>query len=61
MQEEAIGSRMIAYRAKHNISQEELANQAKLCVMTINAIENGKREPTKLTRAKIEQIIAKEE
>ena len=61
MSEKPIGVRMLEYRAKHNMSQEEFANVTKLCLMTVNAIENGKREPTKLTRAKIEQELAKED
>ena len=56
-----IGQRMVEYRAKHNISQEEFAIKAHVCLMTVNHVENGKREPTKLTRAKIEQIIKEDE
>lgn len=59
--EQSIGSRIVEYRAKHNISQEEFANRCKLCIMTVNAIENGKREPNKLTKAKIEQLIENKE
>lgn len=56
-----LSEKMIDYRAKYNISQEEFANKCKLCLMTVNAIENGKREPNKLTKAKIEQLIENKE
>ena len=56
-----IGQRIIAYRAKHDMSQEDFAIKAHVCLMTVNYVENGKREPTKLTRAKIEQIMREDE
>lgn len=52
-----LGKRMIAYRARHNMSQEELAQKAKLSVMTVNFAENGTRTISKLTRWKIELAI----
>lgn len=53
--------RMIEYRAKERITQVELANRCGLTVQTINSIENGKQIPTKVTVAKIELIVGKEQ
>ena len=49
--------RMLAYRAKYNLSQEEFAERAQLSLMTVNAVENSRRTPTALTRAKIERVL----
>lgn len=51
--------RMIRYRAVHNMSQEEFARKCSLSKQTINAVENGIQEPSKITREKI--IIVLEE
>lgn len=59
--EDELGRRMLEYRAAHDMSQEEFAIKARLNVMTVNTIENGKRKPTKLTRMKIEQIMKEDE
>ena len=53
--------RMIEYRARERINQQELANRCGLSKQTINSIENDSQEPTKVTRAKIELIIGKED
>ena len=54
--------RIIQYRAKHNVSQEDFANLCQVNVMTINSIETGKRKnPTQLTKAKIEMVLRKDE
>lgn len=53
----ALGEQVLEYRARHNISQEDFANLAKLNVMTVNAIENNKYNPTKLTVRKIEIVL----
>lgn len=54
--------RIIQYRAKHNVSQEDFANLCQVNVMTINSIETGKRKnPTQLTKVKIEMILRKDE
>ena len=59
--EDDLGRRILEYRARHDMTQEEFAIKARLNVMTVNSIENGKRNPTKLTRTKIEQIIKEDE
>ena len=56
-QENDMGTRILAYRARYNLSQQDFANRAKLSIMTVNAIENGKRKPAKLSRAKIEKVL----
>ena len=52
-----LSKKMIEYRAKENISQKELANRVGVSLQTINSIENGLQEPSKLTEAKIYLII----
>lgn len=53
--------RVLEYRARHNMSQQDFANVAHLNVMTVNNIETEKREPTQLTVTKIEMILKGEE
>lgn len=58
----SLKERILNYRAKHNVSQEDFANLCQVNVMTINSIETGKRQnPTQLTKAKIEMILRKDE
>jgi DNA-binding XRE family transcriptional regulator len=53
--------RMVEYRAKERISQTELADRCGVSYQTINSVENGTQEPSKVTQARIELIIGKEE
>lgn len=53
--------RMIEYRAKQRISQKELAEECGLSTQTINAVENKLQDPSKVTIAKIELVIGKED
>lgn len=53
--------RMIRYRARERINQQELANRCGLSKQTINSIENETQEPSKVTQAKIELVIGKED
>lgn len=57
---DSLKDRILRYRAKHNMSQEDFANLAQVNVMTINTIETGKRKPTQLTEAKIEMVLRKD-
>lgn len=58
----SLKERILQFRAKHNVSQEDFANMCQVNVMTINSIETGKRQnPTQLTKAKIEMILRKDE
>jgi len=56
-----IQDRLVIYRAKHRLTQKEMAERCGLSVMTISSVENGIQEPTRLTRAKIELVIGEEE
>lgn len=51
--------KMIEYRARENISQKEFARRVGVSLQTINSIENGLQEPSKLTEAKIYLTIEK--
>lgn len=53
--------RMVQYRAKERISQTELAERCGVSYQTINSVENGTQDPSRVTIAKIELIIGKEE
>lgn len=55
-----LGEKILEYRARHGMSQEDFANLVHVNVMTINAIENNRRTPMKATVKKIEMIIEKE-
>ena len=52
--------RMMDYRAAENISQTEMAKRVGVSKQTIYHIENGIQKPTRLTVAKIERVIGKE-
>jgi transcriptional regulator with XRE-family HTH domain len=56
-----LGERILEYRARHGLSQEEFANLVQVNVMTINAIENGKRKPLRITVKRIEMILQEDE
>lgn len=57
MEEKSLSEAMIEYRAKERISQTELAKRVGVSLQTINSIENGLQEPSKVTKAKIELVI----
>lgn len=52
---------MLNYRARNRISQKELARRCGVSVQTINYIENGLQNPSKITKIKIYLVINKEE
>ena len=54
-------SKMLEYRAKRNITQNELAERCGLTVQTITNIERCKQNPSRLTAEKIRLVIEKEE
>lgn len=56
-----LSERMVQYRAKEGISQTELAKRCRVSLQTINSVENETQTPSKLTIAKIELVIGKEE
>lgn len=55
-----LSERMIQYRARERINQQELADRCGVSKQTIYSIENDMQEPSKVTVAKIELIIGKE-
>ncbi|WP_373441343.1 helix-turn-helix transcriptional regulator [Metamycoplasma equirhinis] len=42
-----------------NISQEELAHNLGVSFQSVNRWENGKYEPTKLAKTKLDELFAK--
>jgi putative transcriptional regulator len=62
-------NKLKVFRAMHNMTQEDLAQEVKVTRQTINAIENEKYDPSlelsfrfsKLFKAKIEEIFSYEE
>lgn len=56
----SLSERMIEYRAKERINQQELADRCGVSKQTIYSIENDLQEPSKVTVAKIELVIGKE-
>lgn len=57
----SIAERMIEYRAKERINQQELADRCGVSKQTIYSIENGLQDPSKVTIAKIELVVGKEQ
>lgn len=56
-----LSERMVEYRARERISQGELAERCGLSLQTVNSIENETQTPSRVTLAKIELVIGKEE
>jgi len=54
---EDLAQKMIEYRAKESISQEELAERCNLSLKTISRVELGKSKCSKITLAKIKRIV----
>ena len=48
---------MVQYRAKHDLSQEKLAKLCGLSLQTVNSVENGLQNPSKLTEQKIRLVV----
>lgn len=56
----SLGEKILEFRVRHGMSQEEFANLVQMNVMTISAIENNKRKPLRITERKIEMIMEEE-
>ena len=52
--------KMVAYRARHNMTQEEFAKMVGLSIATVVNVETGRRGPNKTTRIKILDALARE-
>lgn len=61
MDKETLQRKMIVFRAKYNVSQRKLAKMCNLCVQTINTVELGIQNPSKITIQKILNVIEKGE
>ena len=55
-----LADRVLEYRARERINQQELAERVGVSKQTIYSIENGLQDPSKVTLAKIELVIGKE-
>ena len=53
-----IKEEMLKFRAKYNLSQTKCAKMAGITVQTWNQVELGQQSPSRLTEAKIMQIMA---
>ena len=52
---------MVQYRAKHGLSQEKLAKLCNLSLQTVNSVENGLQNPSRLTEQKIRLVVEEDE
>lgn len=57
----SLSERMIRYRAVERLNQQELADRCGVSKQTICSIENETQEPSKVTLAKIELVVGKDE
>lgn len=48
---------IVKLRVKMNISQEDLAKKIGVSFQSVNRWENGKYEPTKLAKAKLNELF----
>lgn len=55
-----LADRMVQYRAKERLNQRQLAERCGVSLQTINGIETGVQDPSRVTVAKIELVIGKE-
>ena len=56
-----LSDKMVVYRAKHRMSQKDFAELCGVSTQTINSIETGKQDPTRITEAKIRLVIEEED
>lgn len=52
-----LANKIILYRARHNLSQVEMAKRCNVTAQTISNIETGTQNPSKITVLKILQVI----
>lgn len=57
----SLQDRMVEYRARERLSQAEFAKRCGLSTQTVCSVENGQQDPSRITTAKIELVIGKEE
>ena len=51
-----IGKRIIQYRAKHNLSQLDMAEKLGVSRELVNKLENGKLKPSKIILVKMDLL-----
>lgn len=54
----ALRTDMIKYRAKNNVTQEELAKNCGVSNSTIQSVENGWNKPTARTYMRIKMVVS---
>lgn len=54
---EDLRKQMVYYRAKHKLTQKDLAERVGVSLQTINSIETGSQTPSAVTVAKIKLVI----
>lgn len=52
-----LSERIIRYRAKHRITQKEMAQRCGITPQTLCYIETGQQTPGKMTQTKIELVL----
>lgn len=52
---------MFRYRAKHRLSQRAFAEKCGVTLQTINSVENGTQNPSKMTETKIRMAMEENE
>lgn len=57
MVEKNLIDEMIRYRARHKLSQSDLAEKCGLSTQTINSVESGTQSPSKVTEMKIWLVL----
>lgn len=61
MKHSELSDKMVMYRAKHRISQRELAEMCGVSTQTINSVETDQQKPSRVTETKIRLVIEKED
>lgn len=61
MKHSELSDKMVVYRAKHRISQRELAEMCGVSTQTINSVETDQQKPSRVTETKIRLVIEKED
>ena len=52
-----LGERMLRYRAKHRMTQKQMAEKCGVSLQTLCCVETGQQTPGKMTLTKIELVL----
>lgn len=55
----SLANEIINFRARYDLTQEQFAQMCRITKQTISNVETGKRAVSKITEAKITQVIEK--